>query len=262
MPRLLDRTAENVILTLIVRDANGSPVPNLAFNAAGLAAHYRASAGTTWTAITLAAATAGTWTEGGWVHLGDGVYQLGLPNDAIVPGDRTTIRLTYGANPKQYDSIDAVLSQSLRPSVVVENAGAPVVDEGAAFTITQRDDFEDDADIGPIGPIRIETDLPLLRESNPPRLRFGATQRLGSRYSETTHIIGTAYAEAVAGESDQYDIFIEITAAELNKPPGLYGWDVEAVFADNDVRTIVDGQMTLKPSMGDNEERDPLNPEP
>ncbi len=62
----------------------------------------------------------------------------------------------------------------------------------------------------------------------------------------------------MVGQSDQFDIYIELTREELNRVPGTYSWDVEAVFPDGDVRTIVDGTLTLKASMGDNEERDPL----
>ena len=143
------------------------------------------------------------------------------------------------------------LTVTIRPSIVVD-ANTPIVTEGLSFSLTAKDDFEDNADITPIGPIRIETDLDLLRVTNPPTLRFGATQRLGSRLSTTTFIDGTAYAEAVAGEPNQFDIYIEVDKAALSKPPGAYSWDVEAVFgaSTQDVRTLVDGLLTLKASMG------------
>jgi hypothetical protein len=256
MPQLIERTATEVVLTVILRNASGNPVAAVAHNAAGLSVVYRRPADSSAVAVTLAAGTAGVWSSGGWTHVGNGRYQLGLPNAAIVAGKRTVIGITYDGVYND-DAVDAVISTVLRPSVVVENAGAPVVQEGPTFSVTQRDDYEADEDVGPIGPITVETDLPLLREEDPPRLRFGATQRLGSRVG-TVHAIGTAYAEAVDGEPNQYDLYIEITAEELNKPAGLYGWDIEAVFADDDVRTIVSGTMTIIPSWGDNETRDPL----
>jgi len=187
----------------------------------------------------LSASSATDWTSGERAQIR---YRLGVDGTATAP---TT-------NQPQ-------ITVTLRTTTVID-INTPVVFTGLAFTVTQRDDFENDADIGAIGAIRVETELPLLRPSNPPRLRFGATQKLGSRYSDTVHAIGTAYAVAVANEPTQYDIFIEVPKAELNKPEGLYGWDVEAVFADGDVRTVLKGIMTLERSMGDNEARDPLNP--
>ncbi len=172
--------------------------------------------------------------------------------------ERAQIRYLLGVDGTASAPVSAVgnLRVMLRPSVVID-ANTPIVTEGLSFAVTARDDFENDGEIGPIGPIRVETDLPLLRPTNPPRLRFGATQRLGSRLG-AVKFIGSAYAEAVVGQSDQFDIYIELTREELNRVPGTYSWDVEAVFPDGDVRTIVDGTLTLKASMGDNEERDPL----
>ncbi|MEM9589492.1 MAG: hypothetical protein AAGA03_19575, partial [Planctomycetota bacterium] len=149
------------------------------------------------------------------------------------------------------------LEITISPTTIVD-ANTPTVDSGLSFSITQRDDYENDSDIGPVGPIRVQTDLPLLRPTDPPRLRFGATNKRGQRFGNT-HFIGTAYAEAVSGESDQYDLFIELTAEELDKAPGVYGWDIEAVFTDNDVRTVIEGELNLRRSMGDNEQRDPQN---
>ncbi len=117
------------------------------------------------------------------------------------------------------------------------------------FTIAARDTYEDSADLAPIGPFRITTALPLLRESSPPTLVFGATQKIGSRIG-TESFAGTAYAVAVEGESDQYDIFIELEGTETDRPPGAYGWSVRAVFASEAAQTVLTGQLMLLAAFG------------
>lgn len=465
MTRPINRDATSVILTVIVLDSDGAAIPDIAWNDPDLAIHWRASAGGSWTAITRGEGTVGTWSSGGWVHLGLGVYQLGLPNAAVVAGDRTTVRLVYDAHPPQYAAIDAVLYPSvdvssdvaaikaktdnlpaspaavgsamtltggertsigtavwasstrtlttaiptanqtrdavwaaatrtltsnpgldaagirsaigmslanhdaqivgildaigdipgggggldaagiraamglatdnldiqlagivsdiagiggggggggltkadvrdaigltdpdlgdqladileaisdievggelpseiaddilpdlitaLKPYVV--DANLPGVTTAGQFVITARDDYDNGPDVQPIGPIRIQTAMELLRPSNPPTLRFGATQQLGARLGDVK-FVGTAYAVAVDNdESGQlYDIYIEIEKTELNRTPGIYSWDVEAVFPSGLVQTLFGGALTLRASMGDWEDRDPP-PEP
>lgn len=121
MPRTVSRSAINLILTLVPRDSAGEPLGAIAYDDEDLAIEWLSSDSSDWQAITLASGTVGEWVSGGWVHVGDGVHQLGLPNGAVSIGDRTVIRLTYGANPAQFDAIDAVI--------------ADVVDEAAAAAI-------------------------------------------------------------------------------------------------------------------------------
>lgn len=156
MPRTVSRNATGVILTLVPRDNANDPIGAIAFNAAGLAIHWRSSSSETWNEIELEAGTAGTWSSGGWVHLGDGVHQLGLPNNAIVPGDRTLIHFTLPPHPKQYDAIDAVEFDGLTEEQVDEIATAVGDDLRTAATqllfnrqmldadeivVVQRDDY-------------------------------------------------------------------------------------------------------------------------
>lgn len=117
------------------------------------------------------------------------------------------------------------------------------------FTIAARDTYEDSVDLAPIGPFRITTDLPLMRESSPPTLVFGATQKIGSRIG-TVHFAGTAYAVAVDGEDDQYDFFIELDGTETDRAPGAYGWSVRAVFASEAAQTVLTGELTLLAAFG------------
>ena len=124
-----------------------------------------------------------------------------------------------------------------------------------AFTIVARDTYEDSADVQPIGPFRITTALPLLRESSPPTLVFGATQRIGSQLGTVT-FPGTAYAEAVAGETDQFDVFIELTSAQTDRTPGVYSWAVRAEFAAA-AQTVLVGDLRLLAAMGPAPEPEP-----
>ena len=117
-----------------------------------------------------------------------------------------------------------------------------------AFTIVARDTYADSADVRPIGPFRVTTPLPLLRESNPPTLVFGATQRIGSQLGTVT-FPGTAYAEAVEGESDQFDVFIELTSAQTDRVAGAYAWAVRAEFAEA-VQTVLVGDLRLLAALG------------
>ncbi|MEL7335202.1 MAG: hypothetical protein AAFN70_03250, partial [Planctomycetota bacterium] len=149
------------------------------------------------------------------------------------------------------------VAKAIRPFVL--DSTLPSIDNSAdviSFSIYQRDDYE--GDTGVIGPIRLVTPLPL--EEAASRLRFGATYRSGSRFNrETGMFIGRAIAVPVAGENDTWDVSILIDKAELNKPAGRYGWDVEWVKSNGEVRTITSGWVQLIDSMGDNEDRDPLN---
>lgn len=108
MPRIVERTAQDLLLTIQVVDDVYEPITGLVYDSAGLAVHWRLSASVAWQAVTLVAGTLGTWSSGGWIEIGEGLYQLGLPNAAILPGDSTIVRLTNGSYPKQYDSVDAV----------------------------------------------------------------------------------------------------------------------------------------------------------
>jgi len=268
MSRLVDRDVQNLNITIYPVDVAGNPIAGLTHATVGLVIEYKNSASVDWVPITLVAGTAGSWTSSGFVEFDDGEYQIGLPNAAIVPGDRTEVRFQYTGAPKQYAAIDAVNVSVFRargPIVVAaELPGVPSSESGNLFfTIVQRDDYNDDNERGPIGPITVETVVDLDNEAVVDRVRFGATRLNGSRLS-TTHFIGTAFVEATANPNE-YNVFIELTSEETDREPGYYRWDVEAVLVnESDVVTLTPGnnQLFLSPSMGDNEERDPLAPDP
>ena len=63
-----------------------------------------------WVPITLSNGILNTYVSGGLVEDpdGDGLYQLGLPNEAKIAGERTLLRFKYGGNDYHYDAIDFV----------------------------------------------------------------------------------------------------------------------------------------------------------
>ena len=123
MPRLVERTAENLILRIRLRTGNGTLVTGLAHNTATLAVRYMRPSDTSWQTVSLVAGTIGTYTANSWKEIGGGWYQLCLPNAAIVPGERTDIEIAYSAHTPWADSIDAVLVSMHNVGVLGAGAG-------------------------------------------------------------------------------------------------------------------------------------------
>ena len=104
MKRKLTAGLTSASLPIYVRDtssATGAGLASLLFNTAGLVAEYRRQGSATWTAITLAAGTLGTWASGGIIADGalTGAYELNVPDAALASGARwVAIRLRGAAN--------------------------------------------------------------------------------------------------------------------------------------------------------------------
>ena len=83
----------------IKNSSTGLGLSGLVYNTADLAAAYRREGQNSWTVITLATMTLGTWTSGGFVASGsrDGDYELGLPNAALASGAKWVEIKVYGA---------------------------------------------------------------------------------------------------------------------------------------------------------------------
>lgn len=83
----------------IQHSGTGAGLPSLVFNTASLAARYRRQGQSSWTSITLATATLGTWTSGGFITSGsvDGKYEVGIPNAVIAAGVEWAEVEYYGA---------------------------------------------------------------------------------------------------------------------------------------------------------------------
>lgn len=124
----------------------GAGKTGLAYNTGSLTAYYlRSDAGNAnATSITLATATKGTWTSGGFVEYDatnmPGVYELGIPNAALASGASYVVIMLKGAASMApctilipllaYDPFDAVrLGLSALPNAAAAaSGGLPTVD--------------------------------------------------------------------------------------------------------------------------------------
>ena len=118
---------------------------SLVYNTANLVGEYRRQGASSWTSISLATGTLGTWSSGGWSADGNltGAYEVGIPNAALASGAAWAVVRYYGAAnmvPVQlYFELDAVNYQSATGFVssvpaVVGNVGGNVV--GSVGSVT------------------------------------------------------------------------------------------------------------------------------
>ena len=88
------------MVEIFIQDSSatdGSGLTGLVYNSAGLTAKYRRSGVASDTTITLADATVGTYTSGGFKEVGNGYYELGIPDAAITSGADWVVIKLYGA---------------------------------------------------------------------------------------------------------------------------------------------------------------------
>lgn len=113
--------ATSLIRTVRLVDDAGDPITAVAYNDASLEVAVRAQSAATWTVLTLVDGTLGSYLANSWKADpdGDGLHQLCLPNSVVVAGTATNIRVTYGANPPQYDTVEAVLINPASINVMV-----------------------------------------------------------------------------------------------------------------------------------------------
>jgi hypothetical protein len=94
----------SMMLPIFVQDttsATGAGLGSLTSATSGLVGEYRRQGQSSWTAITLAAGTLGTWSSGGWVADGAlaGAYEVGVPDAAVASGARwVSVRYRGAAN--------------------------------------------------------------------------------------------------------------------------------------------------------------------
>ena len=103
MRRSLKAGSTSIMLPVWIRDTSsstGAGLSGLAYNTASLVAEYRREGASSATSITLATATLGTYTSGGFVADGSlGCYELGVPNAALASGAKwVRITLSGAAN--------------------------------------------------------------------------------------------------------------------------------------------------------------------
>lgn len=93
------------IVKIFVQDSSkttGVGLTGLAYNTSGLTAYYIKEGDSSTTAISLATATLGTWSTGGFIVVDGtnmpGVYELGIPNAALASGKSCLIYLQGATN--------------------------------------------------------------------------------------------------------------------------------------------------------------------
>jgi hypothetical protein len=127
---IADRNQENLIATFRFLDDDGSEITSLVWNTPGIEIGYKKYGATAWTNLTLVSGTAGTYLSSSFVADpdGDGLYEIGVPNESKVAGHRTVWRFKYGAFQYRYDSIDYVSIPSAETSNVTFEFAIPGVD--------------------------------------------------------------------------------------------------------------------------------------
>lgn len=248
---LVSRTASSLNLRVRLVDNDDDPLPNIAYNNADLTVRYRRPTDTSWQTITLVAGTPGSWTANGWIGIGGGWHELGLPDAAIVPGGRTELEIVYAANRPQADAIDAVLGLSSAETGAI---AAAVADEirTASYTllinrdllnngemrVTQRDDYA--AADGRAYEVLIEKE--------------------GVDFTEATVVAGAGTlpgSPAIVPTASLHDktvgscvLRLEFTSDSLNVAPGRYNWDAHIVLSGRR-NTVVSGTVIVEPKYAD-----------
>jgi hypothetical protein len=116
--KILAGTASLSAPIFVTNSSAGGGLGSLVFNSSGLVGEYRRAGSSTWTAISLVSATAGTYTSGGWIADGGltGAYEVGIPNAALASGEPWVAVRFYGATNMTpvllYFELDAVNYQS------------------------------------------------------------------------------------------------------------------------------------------------------
>ena len=111
---IADRTANNIILKVELRDDAGQPITGVLFSDVNLTLELWANESTAWGLRTLVDGTLGTYLSDSWKEIGEGLYEYGFPNSFIQPGQRVDLRLKYSTNAPQFDSISFLTSDSAK----------------------------------------------------------------------------------------------------------------------------------------------------
>ncbi|MCA9137248.1 MAG: hypothetical protein KDB00_10825 [Planctomycetales bacterium] len=105
----VDQNAVNVIYPVRIRSDAGAAIDDLVYNSVGLSIDYLPAGASVWVSIPLVTAVLGVWTEGGFIAMpgGDGWYEIGMPNAAIIADKTTLVRVKTSGNGYRYGDIAA-----------------------------------------------------------------------------------------------------------------------------------------------------------
>ena len=124
----------NIFLVLIEDSASaGNGKTGLAFNTASLVAYYKRDVGTASVAITLATATLGTFTSGGFKEVDatnmPGVYEVGIPDAALASGAKSVSVLLKGAAGMLPTFLIIDLDDALAPESYAADGSEPTLSQ-------------------------------------------------------------------------------------------------------------------------------------
>jgi len=238
------------VLRVLLLNEAGARIVDVGHDDADLVVRYRRPADSTWQTVTLVAGTPSTYTSAGWVAAGNGWHEFGLPNAAIVPGQRTEIEIVYDTNKPQIESIDAIIppiDPQQIASLVVDGFGSSSVllsvmgrfATASELNLRQGDDY--DNTIGTAFEKQIEL-AGFDFDAAGLTVRFGAGSVPG-----TSLLSGTASLHDKAVGSAK--LRLEFTRSQTTAiAQGTYNWDAELVTAGGKVITIDGGTLNVQSS--------------
>lgn len=101
MKILVKKGTTSIIQSVYITDTSNNALTGIAFDSGGLSAYYFRSGDTSATAITLADATLGTYTSGGFKEVDatnlPGLYEIHLPNAVFADGSDYAYAIYKGA---------------------------------------------------------------------------------------------------------------------------------------------------------------------
>lgn len=246
----VDRNASSVLLAARIVDGNNDPIDAIAFNDVSFTVQYLLPGGSSWQSLTLVDGTLGTWIARSWKAFPatqDGTYQFGVPDNWIVAGKSTAVRFKYGANPWQYDAIEAVnniaqANEEAIANLVLSGIAAiraqlvGVVDNGSTtdLTLTQRTDWNaTDGHAIDFDLVDAGVDF------------TGATALFGTSAINGETLGGTV--TIVNGVPGSCTVRLEFTDLDLNHPTGTYQFNIKVIQTASDADKIpaVRGTITL-----------------
>lgn len=250
----VDRNASSVILAARLVDADSDPIDSLAFNDASLTVQFLLPGSLAWATLTLVDGVLGSWVSRSWEAYPDspespqdGTYQFCVPDNWIVAGKATGVRFKVGANPWQYDAIEAVNNiaeaneQEIADRVLsgisaIRAQLVGVVDNGSTtdLVLTQRTDWN--ATDGRA----VEFDFEAAGvDFTGATALFGTSQVGGEALSATATVVNAAVGSCT--------VRLTFTDEDLNHPSGVYQFNVKVVqtAGDGDKIPVTRGTITL-----------------
>lgn len=248
---LVDRNASSVIATLRLVDGAKNPIDSVAYNDASLTVHRKKPTDTDWVDVTgdLVDGTLGSYLSASWKAYAtspqDGTYQFCPPDDWVVAGKSTLIRVKHSSNPWQYDAVEASGSVATANEESIANlvlAGISairaqllgVVDNGTStdLTLTQTTDWNS-GDGHAIEFDIVDAGVDFTSST----AAFGTSLIDGEALTATASIVDPAIGSC--------KIRLEFTDVDLDHPKGTYQFNAVVVQADGDRLPGARGSITL-----------------